>query len=687
MKFFAPTCALPGAWVKSCAMLMVLALSIASQSVVKAAVTESADQPQPKPSTDQTKAVATRQPTVVELENWREAMIKTPEPKKGCFTATYPETAWTEVACKKPSHKRYPPPTRGSRNGIQPQQVGGTVGTSTNTDFSAKVTGHISVAEGSFDSVTGVTSECNIQCNTPMELCTDTCPANLTCSSQDTPDDYSLQLNTKPFDTSTCDGAPAPGTWGKCQGFQQFVYDPNPFSGEGGGAIQYWLDPWGPQGSTCPPGWTDGSYPVCATDPNPPVFCYTTATLGMPAAEGVPAKSLQEMKVAGTAPNVIDVNDHLTIFVGITAYKMTGDSVFPDLAKQWQEVEFNVFGESVSQAVFNKGTLIKVRVGADSGTTGPPICDQSTFTGESNNLTLVNTAPSALPGSMPAVVFSESYPAPAGAPATCADATTIGDTHLTTFGGLYYDFQASGEFVLAQNGSDFIVQTRQATGPPQYPNTAVNKAVAVQMGNSRVAIYIEPTRLVIDGSANDLADGKTVLLSTGVQVARFGNEYIVADNNGNHVTASLQSEWINVTVGLGSAPQSGISGLLGSPNANSLETRSGVVLNEPVSFTDLYQAYGDSWRVAAKDSLFTEETTIKPGNPDKPFFATDLAPAQSAHALAVCKAAGITVQDLLDSCVLDTTVMNDDTAVNAFVLARLPLHVIKPVLPLTPLPQ
>src|SRR5208337_2790706 len=112
------------------------------------------------------------------------------------------------------------------------------------------------------------------------------------------------------------------------------------------------------------------------------------------------------------------------------------------------------------------------------------------------------------------------FPAAPGAPATCADATSVGDTHLTTFDGLYYDFQASGDFVLAQDGPEFVVQARQASGAPTWPNASVNKAVATQMGKTRVALYIEPTRLVIDGAANNLADGKSIELPTGVQVTR-----------------------------------------------------------------------------------------------------------------------------------------------------------------------
>jgi hypothetical protein len=92
-------------------------------------------------------STATHQPTKQERETWRKSMARTPRPKKGCFEASYPETKWREVPCKKAPQKPYP------KKGVRPDTVGN------GTDFSAQVTGHISSAEGSFDSVTGVTSE------------------------------------------------------------------------------------------------------------------------------------------------------------------------------------------------------------------------------------------------------------------------------------------------------------------------------------------------------------------------------------------------------------------------------------------------------------------------------------------------------------------------------------------------
>jgi hypothetical protein len=99
------------------------------------------------------------------------------------------------------------------------------------------VTGHVSEAEGSFDIVTGVTSECAVQC--PMGVC----PTNPTCAGAPA-NTYSLQLNTKPFTTQTCNGSPNPGN---CQGWEQFIYPSS-----GGGSIQYWLENYGPAGTACP---------------------------------------------------------------------------------------------------------------------------------------------------------------------------------------------------------------------------------------------------------------------------------------------------------------------------------------------------------------------------------------------------------------------------------------------------
>jgi hypothetical protein len=151
-----------------------------------------------------------------------------------------------------------------------------------------------------------------------------------------------------------------------------------------------------------------------------------------------------------------------------------------------------------------------VRTVVDSGTTSPPTCDEQGFTGETNNLTLTSTAIPP-PENAPVYLMASHLPVLPGHPASpfgpslvftesnadgvvqvdCADALTIGDTHLTTFSGLHYDFQASGDFVLLDS-SGFSVHVRQVSGAPTWPNTAINKAIVAQMDGTRVEIYVEP---------------------------------------------------------------------------------------------------------------------------------------------------------------------------------------------------
>jgi hypothetical protein len=419
---------------------------------------------------------------------------------------------------------------------------------------------------------------------------------------------------------------------------------------------------------------------------------------------------LASTKLTGQAAGAGGSDDTVTLTVGATIYSAPGDDHIPDLGQHWQTAEFNIFGNGdLSEAVFNSGSTLVVRTVVDSGTTSPPTCDETGFTGETNNLTLTGTtllplpnAPVNLlvdnnathipigyyPGSPlgPSLVFTESN-VTGVVQADCADALTIGDTHLSTFSGLHYDFQASGDFVLL-TAPEFSVHARQVSGAPTWPNASVNKAIVTQMGATRVEIYVEPERLYIDGRLANLADRQTQLLPTGVQVVHHGSEYDITSASGNAVRATLYGAFIDATIGLGKTP-SQARGLLGTPGASALElvTADGAVLKEPVSFSDLYNKFGESWRVPVEKTLFTEVTKAIAANPSKPLFAQDLTPAQKAHALAACKAAGIVNQDLLNDCTLDTTVLHDDAAVKVFTTVHEPIHVLRPVTEARPAAQ
>jgi hypothetical protein len=335
-----------------------------------------------QPSGERSQQAASTKGTAAERETWRKALMKTPRPTNGCYTATYPERQWREVPCKTPPTKLFLPRTRGT---TQLETVGGS-----GPDFTATVTGAITQAEGSFDSVTNVTA-------TPA---------------------YSLQLNTDFFQTSTCSGSP--NTSG-CRGWEQFVYH----SSSGAGVMQYWLINYGPTGTMCPTPrstqcdgthvFTDGWCPITLGTSANPIYCVVNAAAAVPASPE-PATSLGQLRVNGAAAGLNGAaTDAMTVTVGSTVTAKNGNNYFPDLGSKWGEAEFNVFGDCCNeQAVFNSGASAVPRVEVDSGSDAGPGCLLQSWTAESSNLTLQNTPPSASAGALPALVFGENIPASSG---------------------------------------------------------------------------------------------------------------------------------------------------------------------------------------------------------------------------------------------------------------------------------
>ena len=341
------------------------------------------------------------------------------------------------------------------------------------------------------------------------------------------------------------------------------------------------------------------------------------------------------------------------------------------LNEGWTQAEFNVFGDGGNsdgggQADFNDGAIVVPRIDIDYGSGTAPGCLATGFTAETNNLGFDATPPSATPPG-PAILFSESTAS--SAPANCMFATSIGDTHLQTLRGLFYDFQAAGDFVLLQSDPGFVVQTRQVSGAPTWPDATVNKAVATRMGDSKIAICLSPARIIVNGEAKDIADGNVLSTADGVDIWHKGNVYTIIGAGGDSVRASVNNSWIDVNVGLGHWPAN-VSGLLANPkdDVNHLAARDGAVFANPLAFNDLYAKLGASWRVPARDSLLNacNGSGLEVRDPSRPFFAKDLDRATFERTRAVCVAAGVKAPTLLDACTLDVAVIGDDAAAKVY---------------------
>jgi hypothetical protein len=351
-------------------------------------------------------------PAAADLQHWRETIVHTQRPKKSCYVAHYPDTKWTEIACTKP-----PKTISGIAKGARPLTVGG------GNDLSAQpASGLISQAEGSFDSVTGVTNETMIL-STPTGI-------------KESFNVFALQLNSNSgFVTTACNGKPG------CTGWQQFIFsnsgchDPKPACLY----IESWLH--GYDGMNCPPGnWYytgDGNCKIDSSD----------ATRLM----SIPLSELGTVKLFGEVAGVDGPYDMAVLTVGTTMYSTPGDNNIPDFAQHWQFAEYNIVGNGdYSRAEFNPGSTFIVRISVDSDTNDAPTCVAEGTTGETNNLTITNMAfvhpinqlavlkklqithqptpvyPVPWSG-WPSLVFTESN-GPGVVPAGCPAAVTVGGT-------------------------------------------------------------------------------------------------------------------------------------------------------------------------------------------------------------------------------------------------------------------
>lgn len=572
--------------------------------------------------------VDTQKPSAQAREDYRMRMAQIPLPGKGCFEAHYPNAAWQTTTCGVPS--KYPNPVA---RGASPTFVGG------GNDYFMQVTGNISSATGSFDSVSGVTTEYGSKFG------------NLGVVS---PNTYSLQLNANIFFTPACSG---------CLGWEQFILSQSQCSPSACIFIEYWLlnHP-----SPCPAGgWT--FYPGSAT--TTPGCFINTAVAFLPVQ---PLADLGILKLSGTVSGGLDIVTLSTASGNIVA---TAQDSILSLAQGWTGGEYNLVGDCcASEAFFNSGSNITVRLSANNETTNIPSCTTSFngATAETNNLN-ITTACLPVGGASPAIVFSESGggPIPPG--------TTIKDPHLTTFQGVHYDFQASGDFLLVHADPDFTVHTRQK--PWFTPTVAVNTAVGTKMGNTRVAVCLNG--LDVNGVHTALDDGKALSLADDVTVSRRSNTYVISRPSGDIVQAQIMDSYINVSVALGLTNPGTVRGLLGG-REKSLVTRDGNELHNPISW-DTWRQYADGWRVKESDgSLLCHDGEVPPGMPPRQAEAEDLGSEQRAYARAVCMRAGVKDPILLNDCIVDVTLLGKDSAADVFVHAPPIKSVVRPINPPKP---
>lgn len=235
--------------------------------------------------------------------------------------------------------------------------------------------------------------------------------------------------------------------------------------------------------------------------------------------------------------------------------------------------------------------------------------------------------------------------------------TNEGDPHINTASGIHYDFQGAGEYVSLRKAGGLEIQTRQAPiattfnpGPDPHDGLAtcvsLNTAVAARVGTRRVTY--EPNlngvpdpsglQLRVDGALTTLGAGG-LDLGNGGRISKTsdsgGIEVDFPDGTVMFVTPNWwpsQSKWyLNVDVlGTPAADGAGGGGITGITAAGPTSVHApavGGIMGEipsgswlpvlpdgtsmgpmPASihqrYLDLYQKFGEAWRVTNADSLF-----------------------------------------------------------------------------------
>jgi hypothetical protein len=299
-----------------------------------------------------------------------------------------------------------------------------------------------------------------------------------------------------------------------------------------------------------------------------------------------------------------------------------------------------------------------------------------------------------------------------------------GDPHITTINGIHYNFQGAGEFVSLREPDGLEIQVRQAPiattfnpGPDAHDGLAtcvsLNTAVAARVAKHRVTY--EPNlngvpdprglQLRVDGapvtlgpSGLDLGDGGR-LVNTA---APGGVEIDFPDGTVLNVTPgwwASQSKWyLNVDVvrsatidGItgappGSSPTPGTGGIAAAivpgswlpalPDGSSMGPMPGS-LNQ--RYVDLYQKFGEAWRVTDKTTLFdyaagtsTDTFTVRNWPPENPpCVIPDSRPARPLDqriAQEVCRP--IVDKNRNADCVFDVTVTGERGFAKTYLLSQ-----------------
>jgi RHS repeat-associated protein len=246
------------------------------------------------------------------------------------------------------------------------------------------------------------------------------------------------------------------------------------------------------------------------------------------------------------------------------------------------------------------------------------------------------------------------------------------DPHDRTEDGVWFDFQAAGEFLMVASADDSVVIQVRLEPFGSSTIATLGSAVAASVAGDRVAVYVSDTMpLTIDGETEVRSDFSVRLPHGGV-VERHGSLVTIEWPNGSRLDVTRGRRWLDFAFASDAAIAPTLSGLLGSADgnpANDFTARDGTVIerNDPAFATRVYDPFGKSWRITQAESLFdygpgqSTATFTKSDIPHGPATIDSLDAATRAKAEELCRAMGVATEPTLTNCIFDVGITGDSS--------------------------
>ena len=226
-----------------------------------------------------------------------------------------------------------------------------------------------------------------------------------------------------------------------------------------------------------------------------------------------------------------------------------------------------------------------------------------------------------------------------------------GDVHMVTFDGLHYDFQATGDFVLARAtdpGSTYQIQIQTST-LHGIAGISYTTQIAAELGDGQPVNFGAAGGPVVwldgrPGTTLGIGTSQTLVdVSTLVRVST--DSYKLTWNSGETLNVTDRGAFFDLSAALSPADRPGsVQGLLGSDTgqATDFSLPDGTVLAQPVATSVLLGIFADAWRVDPQQSLLAIATPMPVAGAPIRFLATDVDSQSAFPGTSAISRSGVT---------------------------------------------